>query len=70
MILKKIICKYIFKFFSYFYYFPFSLITFLIIRLISPIKLIRFSFINSHRFGHFAQEWELFHQLDIGKKYS
>ena len=65
MILKKINCKYIFKFFSYFYYFPFSLITFLIIRLISPIKVIRFGFLNSHRIGHFSIEWEIFWQSNL-----
>ena len=46
----------LFKFFSYLFYFSFGFMTFLIIRIISPIKVIRFSFINSHRFGHFALE--------------
>ena len=63
--LKKFI-----KLISYLIYFPFGFMTFLIIRIISPIKVIRFSFINSHRFGHFAQEWELFYQLNIRKKYN
>jgi len=60
----------LFKFFSYLFYFSFGFMTFLIIRIISPIKVIRFSFINSHRLGHFAQEWELFYQLNIRKKYN
>lgn len=62
--------KMILKFLSYTIYFPLGTIAFFIIRIISPLKFIRFSFINSHRFGHFSQEWELFYHLEIKKKYN
>ena len=42
------------KFLIYLFYLPFSILAFVIIRLISPFFKIKFAFINSHRIGHIA----------------
>ena len=51
------------------YLFP-GILIFILIRIISPIKLIRFGMINSHRIGHFTLEWEIFQRLKLKKKYN
>lgn len=56
------------KFISYSFYFPFSLLTFLLMRIISPIKVIKFGMLNSHRVGHFSIEWEIYWQLNLNNK--
>ena len=53
---------------AYLFYSPFSLLVFLIIRLLSPIKIIKFGLMNSHRIGHFSIEWEIFYHSVIEKK--
>ena len=60
----------ILKYISYIIYFPLSLFLFLIIRIVSPIKLIRFGLLNSHRIGHFSIEWEIFWQLNLNENKS
>ena len=59
-----------YKFITYLFYLPFSLLFFIIIRLISPLIKIRFAMVNSHRIGHFALEWETFHQLNHQRKFN
>ena len=44
-----------------------GILIFILIRIISPIKLIRFGMINSHRIGHFTLEWEIFQRLKLKK---
>ena len=57
----------ILKYILYIIFFPLSFFLFLIIRIISPIKLIRFGLLNSHRIGHFSLEWEIFWQLNLNE---
>ena len=49
------------------YLFP-AILIFIFIRCISPIKIIKFGMINSHRIGHFTVEWEIFQRLNLKKK--
>ena len=37
-------------------------------RVISPIKVIKFGILNSHRVGHFSIEWEIYWQLKLNNK--
>jgi putative glycosyltransferase (TIGR04372 family) len=48
------------NFFVYLFYLPISLIIVLIIRLISPLLLIRFIKVRSNRLGHFVIETEIY----------
>ena len=49
------------RYLAYMLYTPISILVFLFIRLLSPLKIIRFGLINSHRIGHFSIEWEIFY---------
>ena len=55
------------RYFTYLFYAPFSVLVFLFIRLLSPIKLIKFGLMNSHRIGHFSIEWEIFYHRVLKK---
>ena len=53
------------RYLAYMLYTPISILAFLLIRILSPLKIIKFGLLNSHRIGHFSIEWEIFYHSHI-----
>ena len=61
------ILKFLEKTLIYLVYLIPAILIFIFIRLLSPIKIIKFGMISSHRIGHFTIEWEIFSRLNYVK---
>ena len=62
------ILKFLEKTLIYLVYLIPAILIFIFIRLLSPIKIIKFGMISSHRIGHFTIEWEIFSRLNLAQK--